>query len=266
MQYVIFQCTICKEAWPINTKPKCPTNYVCSRCARDKNTQKKFSDANCTVPGPVPIELQGLTQIEEMLIARALPIMRVYIKPGGQRGYSGHCINLPQDVKELASVLPRFPKDLSVIMVKVKGRDNTFKNVNVRKQKVHNVLLWLMHNNPHYRDVTINEHALQCLPVNGVPSGIMTVECDTDIMSNEVTSPDLGSTTDNGEEDTVYNQTSEMSSFMPVNEQQQQELEAIKDKLCPNEPVNWPTVNNQPINEYQIPFLATLALPFSTIP
>ena len=24
-----------------------------------------------------------------MLIARALPIMRVYIKPGGQRGYSG---------------------------------------------------------------------------------------------------------------------------------------------------------------------------------
>ena len=54
-----------------------------------------------------------------MLIARALPIMRVYIKPGGQlpimrvyikpggqRGYSGHCINMPQDVKELASVMP----------------------------------------------------------------------------------------------------------------------------------------------------------------
>jgi hypothetical protein len=39
-------------------------------------------------------ELQNLTQIEEMLIARALPIMRVYIKPGGQRGYSGHAIVL----------------------------------------------------------------------------------------------------------------------------------------------------------------------------
>ena len=113
------------------------------------------------IPGPVPIELQGLTQIEEMLIARALPIMRVYIKPGGIRGYSGHCINLPQDVKELATVLPRFPKDLSVIMVKVKGRDSTFKNVNLRKQKVHNALLWLMQNNPHYRDITINEHPLQ---------------------------------------------------------------------------------------------------------
>ena len=99
------------------------------------------------------------------------------------------------------------------------------------------------------------------LPVNGVPSGIMTVESDTNIMSNEITSPDLGSTTDNGEEDTIYNQTSEMSSFMPVNEQQLQDVETIKDKLCPNEPVNWATVTNQPINEYQIPFLARLAFP-----
>ena len=49
------------------------------------------------IPSKVPHELQNLTQTEEMLIARALPIMRAYIKPGGQRGYSGHCINLPQN-------------------------------------------------------------------------------------------------------------------------------------------------------------------------
>ena len=41
------------------------------------------------IPSPIPPQLQGLTQIEEMLIACALPIMRVYIKPGGQRGYQG---------------------------------------------------------------------------------------------------------------------------------------------------------------------------------
>jgi hypothetical protein len=35
-------------------------------------------------PSSVPQELKDLTQVEEMLIARALPIMRVYIKPGGQ--------------------------------------------------------------------------------------------------------------------------------------------------------------------------------------
>ena len=61
-----------------------------------------------------------------MLIARAVVIMRVYIKPGGQRRYSGHCINSPQNVKELALALPRYPKDLSMIIVKVKGRNDTF--------------------------------------------------------------------------------------------------------------------------------------------
>lgn len=107
-------------------------------------------------PSPVPPQLQCLTQTEEMLIARALPIMRVYIKPGGQRGYSGHCIYLPQNVQELASSLPRYPKDLPVIVVKMKGRNDTFRDVTVRRQKVQDALLWLIENNPHYADVTMN--------------------------------------------------------------------------------------------------------------
>ena len=92
------------------------------------------------IPYAVPCELQGLTQVEEMLIARALPIMRVYVKPGGQRGYSGHCINLPQNIEELASSLPRYPKDISVIVVKMKGKDNNFKDVSVRRQNVSDAL------------------------------------------------------------------------------------------------------------------------------
>ena len=98
------------------------------------------------LPSPVPHELQNLTQIEEMLIACALPTMRVYIKPGGQRGYSGHCINSPQNVTERATSLPRYPKDLPVIIVKVKGRDNTFRDVTVTKQKMHSALVWLINN------------------------------------------------------------------------------------------------------------------------
>ena len=96
-----------------------------------KNLKKKFSHENSMIPSHVPHELQNLTQVEEMLIAHALPIMRVYIQPGGQQGYSRHCINLPQNVTELAT----YPKDLAVIIVKVKGRDNTFKDVTVQKQK-----------------------------------------------------------------------------------------------------------------------------------
>ena len=105
------------------------------RCVRDKNHSKKFSEENNMLPFAAPCQLQGLTQVEEMLIARALPIMRVYVKPGGQRGYSGHCINLPQLVEELACSLARYAKDLSVIVVRRKGKEKSFKDSSVRKKK-----------------------------------------------------------------------------------------------------------------------------------
>ena len=143
--------------------------------------------------------------------------MRVYIKPGGQRGYSGHCINLPQNVTELATSLPRYPKDLAVIIVKVKGRDNTFKDVTVQKQKVHDALVWVINNNPHYAGLTINANALTLLPDNGVPPDLMTVETDNDFFSDDNCSPDVGPPTDRSE-DIVYNYSTEMSSFSPVGE------------------------------------------------
>lgn len=88
-----------KEAWPLKVTKRSPTNHVCLRCTRDKKYPKTFSSENLLTASNVLPQLQGLTQTEEMLIAPALPIMRVYIKPGGQRGYSGHCINLPQDIE-----------------------------------------------------------------------------------------------------------------------------------------------------------------------
>ncbi|CAB4016553.1 Hypothetical predicted protein [Paramuricea clavata] len=142
------------------------------------------------IPSAIPQELQDLTQVEEMLIAQALPIMRVYIKPGGQRGYSGQCINLPQNVKELATSLLRYPNELSVIIVQTKGPP-----------------------------------------------------------------------TDNPSEDIIYNDSTEMSSFLPVGEQQQQEIEAVRNQLSENEPMPWPTIETGPINEYQISHLATMAFP-----
>ena len=172
------------------------------------------------IPSSVPDELQNLTQVEEMLIARALPIMRVYVKPGGQRGYSGHCINLPQNVTELAKFLPRYPKDLAVIIIKVKGKNNTFKDVIVRKKKVHNALVWLKNNNPYYSEILINDHALSLLPANGAPPELMTVETD-DITSEISYSPDMGPCTDNSSEDIVYNDSTDMSSFLLVGEQQE---------------------------------------------
>ncbi|XP_028394509.1 uncharacterized protein LOC114518706 [Dendronephthya gigantea] len=163
--------------------------------------------------------------------------------------------------RELAKSLPRYPKHLAVIIVKVKGKDNTFQDVRVRKQKVYSALVWLVNNNPHYSEILINDHALHSLPENGVPPELMTVETNDDIVSDNDSFPDMGPPTDNPSEDIIYNESTEMSSFLPVGEQQQQEIEAVRNKLCGNEPMSWPTVDNEPINEYQVPYLATMAFP-----
>ena len=72
--------------------------------------------------------MQGLTPVEEMLISAVLPIMTLYRLPHGQYGYSGHIINLPQDVASLADKLPRTPADLLKIIhyIAKKGWQHNF--------------------------------------------------------------------------------------------------------------------------------------------
>lgn len=52
-----------------------------------------------------------------------------------------------------------------------------------------------------------------------------------------------------------------MSSFLPVREQQQQELDAITNQISAHDHMDWPAVQNTPLNEYQTQFLATMAFP-----
>ena len=109
----IKQCKVCFEAWPLKNSSKKlnDENYKCTRCTRDKGSPKKFSRENRMIPSVVPPELQNLTQCEEMLISRALPIMSVYTKPGGGYfGYKGHVITLPHNVQYIASTLPNLTK------------------------------------------------------------------------------------------------------------------------------------------------------------
>ena len=92
------------------------------------------------IPSPVPKELYELTQIEEMLIARVFPVISVYTKPGWQRAYKGHCINFPQNIQHLADRLPRYPKHLPIIIVRVNGKTNSSKDLTVRREKVSSAL------------------------------------------------------------------------------------------------------------------------------
>jgi len=94
---------------------------------------KKFSSPSGMTPSQVPNGLQGLTRLEEMLIARVFPVISVYTKPGGQKAYKGHCINFSQVIQELANSLPRYPTELPVMVVSVIGKDNTYKDFTVRR-------------------------------------------------------------------------------------------------------------------------------------
>jgi hypothetical protein len=199
----------------LNAKSKPSSNYTCGRCSRDKKVPQKFSAQNFMIPSSVPAELQNLTQIEEMLLARALPTMKVFTNVGGQRGYSGHCINLPQKVEELVQSLPRCPKDIPMIIVTMKGNDNNFRDVVVRKRKVEKALFWLIEHNPLYHDICIDRNTLDKLTCNGVPNDLRLIETPPNELNNineTIKSTDVNK--DNDLEQ-VFNHETSTSSFLP---------------------------------------------------
>ena len=182
MKLKIALCVVCCEAWPLplNSRKQKLKTFVCSRCTRDQGNVKKFSAENNMIPSPVPKELHGLTQIEEMLIARVFPVFSLYTKPGGQRAYKGHCINSPQNIQHLADSLPRYPKQLPIIIVRVNGKTNSSKDLTVRREKVSSALHWLIKHNPVYQDIKIDYNCLAALPLKGIPNDLTNIHCDVE--------------------------------------------------------------------------------------
>ena len=96
----------------------------------------------------------------KMLIARACPIMCIYRKHGGQRGYRGHVLNLPQDVQGFLDKLSADPSTIPVLVNRRHGTDQTYTDCRVRRAKVLRALQWLQVNNHFYKDITIDEAIL----------------------------------------------------------------------------------------------------------
>ena len=114
-----------------------------------------------------------------MLISAVLPIMSLYKLPHGQYAYSGHVINLPQDVASFTNSLLRLPSELDVIIVRKEGACNTHRDFRVRKAVVLHALQWLVANNKYYHNVCINHEALAMLPDDGDLSGLHSVSLDS---------------------------------------------------------------------------------------
>ena len=165
----ISKCNICLEKSHAKKTMSQDTQSLvprCTRCKKDKHTPKIYSSDNNMDPGPVPPELFGLIQVEEMLVSAVMPMMSIYRLPYGQYGYSGHVINFPQDVLSFATTLPRLPSQIDVIVVRKEGVARSHRDFRVRRYVVERALRYLVTNNKYYQanDVRIDEDALAQLP------------------------------------------------------------------------------------------------------
>ena len=151
------QCNVCKEIWPTRSCLN-SDSYTCYLCKRDKRSPKLFSTENDMNPGPVPLCtcLEGLTRVEQMLITRGCPVMCVYRKKCGQRGYKKHVLNFPQHIQGFLDSLPSYVSDLSFLVVRRMGQDNSHRDFKVRRTRVYDALVWLRDNYRFYQDIHIN--------------------------------------------------------------------------------------------------------------
>ena len=247
-------CIVCHELWPTRVCLKdCESTYQCTRCKRDKGEPKQYSVENDMYPGSVPLCLQGLTQVEEMLIARACPIMCIYRKHGGQRGYKGHVVNLPQTIQGFLDTLPSYVNDLTILIVRRQGAANSHADLKVRRGRVLTAIQWLKQNNIYYRDITINYNALQRLPQDAVPLDLLVQEkanqdeCNTSVQSEDPTN------------DFTHDIDSHSFLTFPVCEITKDN--AIRSMINSDDPLDWPSIGDGAINGFTTPFLATMAFP-----
>ena len=225
-------CMSCKERFP---GLAVSSSGSCTRCSRDKTESRLYSAANNMDPGPLPLALQGLMQVKEILIAQVMLIMSVYKLPRGQLGYIGRVVNLPQDVCTCVTTLPR--SSFVVVVVRKTGESGSHKDFRVRRSRVLSALEWLKENNLYCVGISIDHSLLAQLPVDGDMPDLFVVystdESDHRADQNSVDSDGL------------------LTSFVPITHQRMTELETIQRSVQQKDFLAWPQITNTPFNEFQ---------------
>ena len=125
-----------------------------------------------------------------MLVSALMPIMSTYQLPQGQYGYSGHVINLSQDVASFSNSFPRLHFELDVVFVRKEGTDQSHRHFHVRRNVVHRALQWLVMHNKYYRanNVCIDGNALDQLPEGGNLAQLRVIAIDSPTMDSPTSS------------------------------------------------------------------------------
>jgi Helitron helicase-like domain at N-terminus len=181
-KYRMEYCGRCKEKWfemRLKVHRRWP-EAICHRCwNKDQKVQDGddffFSAANNMDPGAIPSSLPALSQVEEMVIARAHVQMVMKRVRGHQYHYSGHCVSFMQNNIKLFDALPLMPEDLDMVLLRPKDANKNDpryhrqfqRDFRVRRSAVFAWLRFLKANHPDYRHITIRTDRYNDLPEDG---------------------------------------------------------------------------------------------------
>ena len=188
-----------------------------------------------------------------MLVSGIMPIMSIYRLPLGQYGYTGHVINLPQDVISFARSLPRLPSQLDVLVV----RREKHQSHRDRRAVSQEALEYLLANNKYYRtnDMHLDADVLQQLPEDGDITDLTSLQLEEPTTEDPSQPP----------QDDIY-RAHLPSSFVPNAVQQQTEQETVRQSFEQRQSgstntLMWPTIGGTPINEFTTEGYFSMAFP-----
>jgi len=123
-----------------------------------------WSLANSFEFGDIPPELQGLSIIEQRMIALVIPFQTIIIRRCGQQISKGHVLNFHNDIVDVCKRLPRNPEANGYYLVNIDEMSSEGFSICRRRRynarKVKDALVFLSANNPLYKHVAIELNAL----------------------------------------------------------------------------------------------------------
>ncbi|KAK0145468.1 OTU domain-containing protein 4 [Merluccius polli] len=168
LQYLHICDMECEQECHLSNSPSSKL-WICHTCHRKILGGKlpEESVANSMHLSEIPAELKCLNSLEQHLIARHIPFMKLLCLPRGrQRACHGPCVSVPINNTDVTNILPRNECDDKMIRVKLK-RKLTYKGhyeyMFVHTDRVRNALRYLLVNNKWCDDVTLNDEWVNTL-------------------------------------------------------------------------------------------------------